>query len=345
LIRVLVADDSAFTRKVLVEMLRSSPHIEVVGTAANGSDALNQVATLRPDVVTVDLNMPVMDGAEFLRVQFKRGPVRCIVLSSAAENEPLALQALESGALEFLRKPTAIMDERLRELSAELVRAVTAVAAVPLHKLSEYVRPVAPGPVQKVPGLAMRGAVVMALSTGGPRHLRQLCCEWTRPLPLAMAAVVHMPPGFTGPFAERLNQMGAMEVLEANDGMVMQPGRLILGRAGRHLSFARTAQGEVAVQLSIGGQDLHCPSADVLFESAASLYQEQLLGLVLTGMGNDGTAGAAWIKAQGGTVWAEHEETCVVYGMPRAVSEAGLADLVVPLPELSGRLYRWAERR
>lgn len=343
MIRVVVVDDSPFARKLVTEMLQSCPDIEVVGAASSGVEALREVQRLRPDVVTVDLNMPVMNGPEFLRLQREVFPVRGIVLSSVSEREPLAVEAIESGALEFVRKPTGLANDSLRDVQAELVAKVLAIANVPLEKLRR--EPLSDGNLHSnttfVSG-PMSGAVVLGLSTGGPQHLRQLVSEWTAPMSLGLAAVVHMPPGFTAGFAERLNSLGTVEVLESEPGLEMKAGRLILARAGTHLRLHRQGQQAIVCRLeSPRSKDLHCPSADALFQSAAQIYQQGLLGVVLTGMGNDGTAGAAWIKAHGGTVWAEAEETCVVYGMPRAVVEACLADESIPLGQISDRLYSW----
>lgn len=343
MIRVLVVDDSAFARKVVTEMLETCAEIQVVGAASSGVDALREVQRLNPDVVTVDLNMPVMNGPEFLRLQREVFPVRGIVLSSISEREPLAVEAIESGALEFVRKPTGLASHSLRAVQDELIAKVLAIAPVPLEKLRR--EPLANGNLHSAVTHSsgpMSGAVVLALSTGGPQHLRQLIGEWTQPMSLGIAAVVHMPPGFTAGFAERLNSLGTVEVLEAAPGVQMKAGRLILARAGSHLRLHRQDSTSIVVRLeSPRVDDLHCPSADALFESAAQIYQQGLLGVVLTGMGNDGTAGSAWVKAHGGTIWAEAEESCVVYGMPRAVVEANLADESIPLGKVSQRLYAW----
>jgi two-component system, chemotaxis family, protein-glutamate methylesterase/glutaminase len=345
-IRVLVVDDSAFARKLVTEMLQTCPEIEVVGAAGSGLEALREVQALRPDVVTVDLNMPVMNGPEFLRLQREVFPVRGIVLSSVSEREPLAVEAIESGALEFVRKPTGLANHTLRNVEAELVAKVLAIAGVPLEKLRR--EPLGDGHLHSNSTFSsgpMSGAVVLGLSTGGPQHLRQLVGEWNWPMSLGVAAVVHMPPGFTAGFAERLNSLGTIEVLESEPGLEMKAGRLILARAGSHLRLHRQGQKSIVCRLeSARVDDLHCPSVDALFRSAAQIYQQGLLGVVLTGMGNDGTSGAAWIKAHGGTVWAEAEESCVVYGMPRAVVEASLADETIPLNRLSERLKAWQKQ-
>lgn len=341
MIRVLVVDDSPYVRKVVSDMLSAVPEITVVGTAGTGREALVQLRELQPDIVTLDLNMPGMNGAEFLREQQRRAPVRAILLTSAAQDEPLAAEALEAGAMEFVRKPTTLANFTLTRVQNELVEKVLTLGKIPLERWRP--RPDVCFHPRSEAGTAAGRAAVLGLSTGGPQHLRHFVSSLKEPLRFPLAAVIHMPPGFTGPFAERLNSMGPTEVVEASPGLAMKPGRMILGHAGRHLSLARDAVGQVTAQLLPGtAEELHCPSVDVLFQSAAQAYGQGLLGAVFTGMGNDGTVGAAWIKAQGGRVLTESEESCTVYGMPRSVVQAGLSDESWPVDELLRRVCDWA---
>ena len=336
LIRVLVVDDSAYLRKMISHMLRSSPLLDVVGYARDGVDALERVKELKPDVVTVDLNMPLMNGAEFVREQMQREPLAVVVVSIVSEDGLLAGQAMEAGAVEFVRKPTGLANEKVLEIERELVEKVLAAGRIPRQRLRPLDLPLAPlHPVAKVSDFEI---LVLGLSTGGPQALRFLLSQFPLPFPVPIAVVVHMPVGYTAPFAEKLNEISALEVKEASNGLVMQPGRVVLAQAGQHLIFRRRLQ---EVQCCLVSQPmglLHRPSVDVLFESAANVYGKGTLGVVLTGMGEDGKNGSAWIKAQGGSVLAEHESSCVIYGMPRSVVEAGLADGVYPLPELPGRI-------
>ena len=336
LIRVLVVDDSAYLRKMISHMLRSSPLLDVVGYARDGVDALERVKELKPDVVTVDLNMPLMNGAEFVREQMKRDPLAVVVVSIVCEDGLLAGQAMEAGAVEFVRKPTGLANEKVLEIERELVEKVLAAGRIPRKRLRPLDLPLAPlHPVAKVSDFEI---LVLGLSTGGPQALRFLLSQFPLPFPVPIAVVVHMPVGYTAPFAEKLNEISALEVKEASNGLVMQPGRVVLAQAGQHLIFRRRLH---EVQCCLVNQPtglLHRPSVDVLFESAANVYGKGTLGVVLTGMGEDGKNGSAWIKAQGGLVLAEHESSCVIYGMPRSVVEAGLADGVYPLPELPGRI-------
>ena len=336
LIRVLVVDDSAYLRKMISHMLRKSPLLDVVGYARDGVDALERVKELKPDVVTVDLNMPLLNGAEFVREQMKREPLAVVVVSIVSEDGLLAGQAMEAGAVEFVRKPTGLANEKVLEIERELVEKVIAAGRISRQRLRPIDLPLPPlQPVAKVSDFEV---LVLGLSTGGPQALRFLLSQFPSPFPVPIAVVVHMPVGYTAPFAEKLNEISALEVKEASNGMVMQPGRVVLAQAGQHLIFRRRL---LEVQCCLVSQPpglLHRPSVDVLFESAANIYGKGTLGVVLTGMGEDGKNGSAWIKAQGGSVLAEHESSCVIYGMPRSVVEAGLADGVYPLPDLPRRI-------
>jgi len=209
---------------------------------------------------------------------------------------------------------------------------------VPRRRLRPLHSPAPPPPLSG-PHQGAFEVLVLGLSTGGPQALRYLLSQFPANFPLPILAVVHMPVGYTGPFAEKLDELSALQVLEATHGLPLKPGRVILGQAGQHLLLRRRSDEVVCRLQSEPLSALHRPSVDVLFESAASVYGKGTLGVVLTGMGEDGKAGAAWIKAQGGRVLVEHESSCVVYGMPRSVVEAGLADGIFPLLELPQRIH------
>lgn len=333
-VRVLVVDDSAYIRKVISQMLSGDSRIEVVGTARNGSDALSKVVELRPDVVTLDLIMPEMDGVEFLREQMKRRRLPVIVVSIASENGSMVVDAIEAGALDFVQKPTALAIDRVFEIQSDLVQKVLTAAAVEPGRLpgsaavSAAVE--AAFPTSKPRGLV--DAVVIGISTGGPQALTRIIPRLPGDFPAPIALVLHMPVGYTALFARRLNEVSSLAVIEASEGDEMLPGRVLVAPAGRHLTLTRLPDGCVVSHLDLRPLDaLHRPAVDVLFQSAAQVYGPRLLGVVMTGMGSDGTAGCAWIKAQGGTVITESEQSCVVYGMPRSVVEAGLSDLAAPL--------------
>jgi two-component system, chemotaxis family, protein-glutamate methylesterase/glutaminase len=333
LIRVLVVDDSAFVRKVMRQMLSRSPFVEVVGAAHDGREALELVEQLRPDVVTLDLNMPSADGIEFLRTQMKRHPVPVIVVSMASKDGQQVLEALEAGAVDVIQKPSGLATAELLEIANELTEKVKAVAAAPLRKpIEPQPATLPPLPPKQPPSVDI---VVFGISTGGPQALKYLVPRLPADFPVPIAIVLHMPMGYTELFARSLNEVSSLEVREAAAGDVLRPGLVLLAPAGHHLSLQRQANGDVVAHLDLEPRDTpHRPAVDVLFKSAAELFGERALGIVMTGMGSDGQQGAAWIKAQGGQIFAEAEESCVVYGMPRSVVEAGLCDKIIPLGKL-----------
>ena len=336
IVRVLVVDDSAYVRKVVKQMLSRSPFIEVVGTARDGLEALELVEQLRPDVVTTDLIMPNMDGVEFLREQMKRRPVPTIVVSIANEGGEMALEALDAGAIDFVQKPTALATEKVFEISNELIQKVKAAASVSLKHLSVVPTHKVSTPLVRTPRSGLIEIVVLGISTGGPQALTFLIPQLPENLPVPVAVVLHMPVGYTEMFAHRLNEISPLHVSEAREGEVVQAGKVFIAPAGRHLSFIRQADGTILTHLDARPFDtLHRPSVDVMFQSAAEVFRDRTLGVIMTGMGSDGKQGAAWIKAQGGLVFTEAEETCVVYGMPRSVDESGLSDKSVPLNQIA----------
>lgn len=344
LIRVLVVDDSAFLRKVVSQMLSRSPFIEVVGTARDGNDALEMVARHLPDVVTLDLVMPGLDGVGFLERQMARKPLPVVICSIADESGELALRALEAGAVDFVQKPTALATDKVFEIADELIAKVKAAAGARMPAPEAEARVEAPP--QPTEAAAPRGpharrtdVVVLGISTGGPQALRHLVPALAADFPVPIAMVLHMPVGYTEMYAERLNAISALEVREARQGDVLRPGVALLAPAGRHMTFERQPDGGVAVHLDLRPMDTaHRPSVDVLFHSAADTFGERVLGVVMTGMGDDGRLGAAHVKAQGGRIVTEAESSCVVYGMPRAVVEASLSDRSAPLDDMARTL-------
>ena len=336
-IRVLVVDDSAFVRKVVSQMLARSPLLEVVGTARDGADALEQVERLQPDVLTLDLVMPGMNGVEFLREQRRRRPVPTVVCSIAHESGEMALDAFEAGAVDFIQKPTALATDRVFEIADELIEMV--VAASQARTSASRVEAHA-SPLSWTGDAAARHAdvVVLGISTGGPQALRELIPRFPADFPVPIAVVLHMPVGYTEMYAQRLDSISDLHVSEAREGDVLRPGMMWLAPAGRHLTFVRS-NGEVRAHLDQKPLDTqHRPAVDVLFRSAADVFGSRVLGVVMTGMGNDGLLGAGFIKANGGRILTEAESSCVVYGMPRAVAEATLSDRSATLSEMAGAI-------
>jgi two-component system chemotaxis response regulator CheB len=343
-IRVLVVDDSAFIRKVVSQMLSRSPFIEVVGTARDADEALEQVAEKKPDVVTLDLIMPGrLDGVGFLREQMARAPVPVVVCSIAHDSGETALAALDAGAVDFVQKPTALATEKVFDIAEELVAKVKAAATVQMGRLldaggahADAAASAGGVAVATEPAKRRVDIVVIGLSTGGPQALRQLLPRFGADFPVPIAVVLHMPVGYTDLFARRIDEISALHVMEARHGDLIRPGTALLAPAGRHLTFRGRPDGTVSAHLDQRPFDTqHRPSVDVLFRAAADTFDGRVLGVVMTGMGDDGLMGAAHIKAAGGRILTEAQSSCVVYGMPRAVDEATLSDRSVPLDSMA----------
>ncbi|MES2692119.1 MAG: chemotaxis-specific protein-glutamate methyltransferase CheB [Verrucomicrobiota bacterium] len=334
LIRTLIVDDSAFVRKAVREMLSRSPYIDVVGAARDGEEALELAAELKPDIITCDLNMPRLDGVGFVRRQMAIAPVPILILSSSPEDAGQVLEALNAGAVDFIQKPTALATDQLLDVREQLVAKVKAAARAPVANLNHA------GVGQLVAtakNLSLKvDLVVLGISTGGPQALRFLLPELPADFPVPIAIVLHMPVGYTAPFAEKLDELCQIDVAEASEGAVLRPGLALIAQAGRHLEIHRNRNGASVAHLTLHPLDrLHRPSVDVLFQSAANAHGKRVLGIVMTGMGDDGKQGAAWIKAQGGTILTEAESSCIIYGMPRSVVEAGLSDASIPLAKMA----------
>lgn len=335
-IRVLIVDDSAFVRKVVREMLSRSPALDVVGVARDGEEALAMTEEFSPDIVTCDLVMPRLDGVGFVRKQMARRPLPILILSAAPEDAGMVVDALSAGAIDFVRKPTALATDDLLTIRDELTEKVHAAAGAPVGNL--FPAPSVPekAPNHFHPRALKADVVVIAVSTGGPQALRRLLPMFPADFPVPIAMVLHMPVGYTAMFAEKLDELCAIEVREAREGDELRPGLALLAQAGRHLSLRRSPAGKVVAELTMHPLDkIHRPSADVLFQSATQAYGSRVLAVVMTGMGDDGCEGAAWIKASGGVVLTEAEKSCIIYGMPRSVAEAGLSDAQVPLEAMA----------
>ncbi len=336
MIRVLVVDDSAFTRKVLREVLAGAGDVEVVGVARDGLEALEKIDHLKPDVITLDLIMPELDGVGVLRALAGPDAPRVVLVSVSDADSALAVEAFQLGAVELVRKPTALATTQLREISRELIEKVrTAAAARPPQPLAA---PVAVAPIGTFQAPGALGVVVVGTSTGGPQAITRLLGALPADLPAPVAIALHIPAGYTQALAQRLDDASPLRVVEAHDGLALAPGAVALAPGGRNLTVARTPAGLVARLDAAARPSPYRPSVDALFESAALTCGAATLGIVLTGMGDDGLLGARAIKTAGGAVLAESERSCVVYGMPRRIVEEGLADAQVPLEEVAAAI-------
>jgi two-component system chemotaxis response regulator CheB len=338
-IRVLIVDDSAFVRQALVRMLSSAPDIEVVGTAVDGKDGLEKALALQPDVVTLDIKMPRMGGLEALRRIMTECPVPVLLLSSlTSEGGEITLRGLELGALDFVDKSSVRGHMNLLELAEELKAKVRALARVPrerVHAQDGLAEARAATPAPHVKGAEV---VVIGTSTGGPPALQAIIPKLPTGIASCILVVQHMPVGFTRSLADRLASRSAIPVREAQDGESVSPGVVLIAPAGRHMKVQR--RGPVAkVWLDEEPRAaLHRPSVDVLMASVAKAYGARSLGVVLTGMGSDGVEGLRAIRQTGGRTFAESEESCVIYGMPKAAVEAGVVDRSVPLARMADEI-------
>lgn len=344
-IRVLVVDDSMFIRLTLARRLGEEPDLQVVGTASDGVEAIERVRELRPDVITLDIEMPRMDGLEALRRIMADQPTPVVMLSTLTQKGAReTFKALAYGAVDFVPKPsTGIHVQSVLESLKDKIRAAAQVQPGRLIALAARQEGRTPPLRARVrPFAAGDLCVVVGASTGGPRALSKLFAALPADMPAAAVVVQHMPPHFTASLAERLDGESAWHVKEAEAGDRLVVGQALVAPGGYHLALKKQA----GVLLSDAPPRNHVrPSVDVTFEAAARHYGERVVGVILTGMGSDGTAGARRIKAAGGLVLAEAESSCIVYGMPKSVVEAGLADRAVPIEEMASALSELVRQR
>lgn len=340
IIRVLVVDDSAFNRVSIGKMLEQLPEVEIVGYAADGEAGLRKVIELKPDLVTLDLEMPKMGGFSMLRLIMQSCPTPVIVISSRS-SEGDVFKALELGAIDFVAKPSRPISSQFYSIQEDLERKIrdfsscgpeqfrlrqALLEGVEAASVATVIRPEPPSSSPQ--------AVVIGASTGGPPALHQFFSEFSSPPEVSFAVAQHMPPGFTRSFAERLNDHSVLKVKEAINGDSLLPGHVYICPGGRNMVLRRI-NGEVRIQIVKPPEEqIYIPSVDALFKSAAVVFGPELLGVVLTGMGNDGAKGVRAISEYGGQVIAEAEESCVVYGMPKEAVATGCVNKVVPLTAL-----------
>lgn len=341
-VRVLIVDDSAFMRVTIAKYLRTDPEISVVGHARDGLEALERITALVPDVVTLDVEMPRMDGLTALKRIMIECPTPVVMLSSLTrEGADVTIRALMRGASDFILKPQPgdDTDAFARELVLKVRTAAGSrpeAAAEPKSAGTPAQRPAQRVSHSAMPRLFQMGdpLVVIGASTGGPRALNTVLSGLPGDLGAAVAVVQHMPPAFTPSLARRLNENSPLMVQEAADGDRLGKGLALLAPGDYHLRLGRRQ-----VSLDQGAPRQHVrPSVDVTLETAADIHDGHVIAVVLTGMGRDGTEGAARVKACGGRVIVQDEATCAVYGMPQSIAEAGLADWNLPLPEIAAKI-------
>jgi two-component system chemotaxis response regulator CheB len=337
-IRVLVIDDSAYNRRTISRLLAELPDVEVAGYANDGVEGLRQVLALKPDLITLDLHMPTMEGFTFLRLLMNRCPTPVIVVSSQGDGDRV-IQALELGAVDCVLKPGGVSALGLADIGDDLRRKVRNLFAMKLSVAAGCQPPPAaqpdPGPQEEGDQAPTVDVVAIGASTGGPAALKKLLTGFEETPTCAVLVAQHMPACFTRAFAERLDRLSPFEVREAKQGDLVLPGRVLIAPGGRHLSMERCGETVVVALVEPMPGDRYIPSVDLLFHACAEQFSSRLLGVVLTGMGNDGAVGIAAIRERGGQVLAEAEETAVVFGMPREAIATGMVNKVVRLDRMA----------
>ncbi len=351
--RVLIVDDSGFFRRRIREMLESGGSLQVVGEAADGKEAVREALRLRPDVITMDIEMPVMDGISAVREIMRRQPTPVLMFSSLTfDGARATLDALDAGAVDFLPKRFSEISSNADTARQKLIERVRAVGAqgrqsapargAPARRgeaepKAEPARPAAPA---KSFGIGDLDLVVIGASTGGPVALQRVMGKIPAGFRVPVLLIQHMPANFTTAFAQRLDGLCPLKVREAADGDVLRPGEALLAPGGFHAGI-RSRSGTLSVQTTEPAEgEFYKPSVDVAFRDAARCCRSRVLGIVMTGMGADGARGAADIRRAGGHIWCQDEPSSVIYGMPAAIAKAGLQERELPLEEIGPALAR-----
>ncbi|HOI08800.1 MAG TPA: chemotaxis response regulator protein-glutamate methylesterase [Deltaproteobacteria bacterium] len=345
-IKVLIIDDSALVRKLLTDVLSSDPHIEVVGSAPDPLIAVRKIQTLKPDVITLDIEMPKMDGLTFLEKLMKSTPMPVIMFSSLTQKGAEAtMKALSLGAIDFITKPRIKLTESMEDLRANIVSRVKAAATAKLKKAIAPPLVVPPKygmdevlAARRLPVSPAREGekvVVIGASTGGTVAIEQILNKLPKDFPPTLI-VQHMPPIFTRSFAQRVNGLTEMEVLEASDNDQLQRGTALIAPGGRHMILNKGPKGYYVTVKDGPPVNRHKPSVDVLFRSAANTLGKNAVGVILTGMGDDGARGLKELRDSGAFTIAQDEDSCVVFGMPKVAIEMGGVDRVLPLGSIPG---------
>lgn len=351
-ISVLIVDDSAFMRKSLSLMLESDTGISVIGTARNGQEGVELACKLRPDIITLDIEMPIMDGLTALKKIMSECPTSVIMVSSlTTEGAQATLKALELGAVDFIPKEMSFVSVNITKIKEDLITKVKEIARNKLLKSRlDRIRAISDKPVTKprvtsylsdLPKIGYK-AVTMGISTGGPFTLQKVLPLLSEKINIPIFIVQHMPPKFTKSLAERLDTMCKIPVKEAENGESVKSGTIYIAPGGFHMKFNGKNSSNVTINITPEPNDtLHRPSVDVMMSSAIDIYGKYTLGVIMTGMGKDGYEAVKKLKSLNGYSIAQDEESCVVYGMPKAIVDAGLADLILPaekIPEIINKV-------
>jgi two-component system chemotaxis response regulator CheB len=340
MIRVVVVDDSSFMRKILTRMLEKDSDIQVVETAANGEEAIEKIEKAKPDVVTMDIEMPVMNGIEALKKIMATNPLPVIVLSAITkEGADITMEALNLGACDFMTKD--ISDGPLGMLAKEneLISKVKDVAKKKVRFLTRRLELIKRPILFNRERRTKHEILSIGASTGGPPALQHILTSFPQNFPVPVVIAQHMPKIFTQSFAQRLNALSQIEIKEAEDGEPLRPGIALIAPGDVHMGLKKNGK-DVTVEFNKDTKYIYRPSVDLLMFTTAQIYDSSAIGVILTGMGNDGLVGLKELKRRNGIVIAQDEETCVVYGMPKAVINANIADAVLPIDKISGEIIR-----
>jgi two-component system chemotaxis response regulator CheB len=339
-VRAIVIDDSAYNRVTLTRMLETDSRVKVVGTAVNGEDGIKQVMRHRPDVVTLDLEMPILDGFAFLRWLMVNLPTPVIVVSSKSSDRSV-FKALELGALDFIAKPGGRVSPRLAEIQRDLIAKVVQIADLRIENLKPRLEP---EPAERPVAAAVTGPspidlVVIGCSTGGPPAIQHVFQALPR-MPVPFVVAQHMPPTFTRLFAERVNRLTSFDVREASDGEILEPGVVSIAPGGMQTEVRRVSEGLLVRVYPAGVSDLYAPSVDRLFRSASDACGSRMVAVVMTGMGDDGAEAIRTVRERGGRTIAESSDSAIIFGMPAEAIRTGAVEEVLALPQIPGAIRK-----
>lgn len=346
MVRVLVVDDSALMRKLIPQIIERDSSIHVVGTAMDGAFALRKIEELQPHVITLDLEMPRMDGMETLRAVMRQYHLPVIVVSAhTTQGATATFKALSMGAFDFVAKPQDAISSHMDEIAAELISKIKVASQTRMPKSQLEVPLARRNKKAGIKRMPTRKVVAIGISTGGPNALQYVLSQLPPDFPAAIVVVQHMPEGFTELFARRLDETCAIDVKEAQSGDLLLGGRALICPGNRHMKVRRMPLGDIVVLSEDEKINGHRPSVDVLFRSVAQEFRRDAVALIMTGMGEDGADALADVKAAGGMTISQDEESCVVYGMPKAAVERGNVMRVVPLDALANTLVAQCAER
>ncbi len=340
-VRVLIVDDSLFIREFISSGLMEDTGIEVVGKAVDAFDARDKILELHPDVMTLDINMPQMDGIDFLSKLLPQYQLPVVVVSSISGR---VFDALNAGAVDFVTKANLKDEAERRRFISELTAKIKIASIAKVTRKHTASAAGLPLPGREIAKPSASGIIAIGASTGGTEATQTILQGLGRDLP-GIVVVQHMPPVFTRLYAERLNAICSMEVKEAENGDTILPGRVLIAQGGLHMRVARKAMGGLFVECAEGEKvSGHCPSVDVLFSSIAKLKGLKSIGIILTGMGSDGAKGLLEMKKAGARTLGQDKQTCVVYGMPAVAEKIGAVELQLPIQDIAGKVYEWQRR-